>query len=63
MNVVVVASEMRPFSKTGGLADVAGALPIALALWFLPAREPSLFAPLHKVILSLFSWGARCGIC
>ncbi|MBX2799376.1 MAG: glycogen synthase [Myxococcales bacterium] len=31
MNVVIVASEMRPFSKTGGLADVAGALPVALA--------------------------------
>ncbi len=31
MDVVFVASEMTPFSKTGGLADVAGALPGALA--------------------------------
>jgi len=31
MDVVWVASEMAPFSKTGGLADVAGALPKALA--------------------------------
>jgi starch synthase len=31
MDVVFVASEMAPFSKTGGLADVAGALPVALA--------------------------------
>jgi starch synthase len=31
MDVLWVASEMAPFSKTGGLADVAGALPKALA--------------------------------
>lgn len=31
MDVLFVASEMAPFSKTGGLADVAGALPKALA--------------------------------
>ncbi|MEZ4320368.1 MAG: glycogen/starch synthase [Myxococcota bacterium] len=31
MDIVWVASEMAPFSKTGGLADVAGALPRALA--------------------------------
>ncbi|HEX8203088.1 MAG TPA: glycogen synthase GlgA [Isosphaeraceae bacterium] len=31
MNVVVVASEAFPFAKTGGLADVIGALPPALA--------------------------------
>ncbi|MCB9679612.1 MAG: glycogen synthase [Alphaproteobacteria bacterium] len=31
MDIVWVASEMAPFSKTGGLADVAGALPKALA--------------------------------
>lgn len=30
MNVLMVASEAAPFCKTGGLADVAGALPIAL---------------------------------
>ena len=27
MNIVYVASEVAPFAKTGGLADVAGALP------------------------------------
>ena len=27
MKILIVASEMIPFSKTGGLADVAGALP------------------------------------
>ncbi len=31
MRVVVAASEVKPFAKTGGLADVAGALPAALA--------------------------------
>jgi starch synthase len=31
LRVVTVASEVVPFAKTGGLADVAGALPVALA--------------------------------
>src|SRR5262249_17469896 len=31
VRVLFVASEVAPFSKTGGLADVAGALPQALA--------------------------------
>lgn len=30
MNIVVIASEAVPFAKTGGLADVMGALPVAL---------------------------------
>ena len=31
MKVLLAASEVHPFAKTGGLADVAGALPRALA--------------------------------
>src|SRR5262247_1130592 len=31
MRILMVASEAQPFAKTGGLADVLGALPRALA--------------------------------
>ena len=31
LSVLMVASEAQPYAKTGGLADVAGALPDALA--------------------------------
>ncbi|MGI8906700.1 MAG: glycogen synthase GlgA [Candidatus Sumerlaeaceae bacterium] len=31
MRILIVASEVVPFAKTGGLADVAGALPLELA--------------------------------
>jgi starch synthase len=31
MHILVISSEVAPYSKTGGLADVAGALPRALA--------------------------------
>ena len=34
MHVLMIASEVIPFSKTGGLADVAGALPTALAFYY-----------------------------
>ena len=33
LKVLFVASECAPFAKTGGLADVAGALPKALRRW------------------------------
>lgn len=31
MNIVFVSSEVAPWSKTGGLADVVGSLPVELA--------------------------------
>ena len=31
LRILIMASEVDPFAKTGGLADVAGALPRALA--------------------------------
>ena len=31
MNILYVTSEAAPFCKTGGLADVAGSLPPAMA--------------------------------
>ncbi|OSQ53065.1 glycogen synthase GlgA [Marivita geojedonensis] len=53
MNVLMVASECAPFVKTGGLADVVGALPGALAPLGVDARVvlpayPALFPLLPK---------------
>ena len=45
MKIAVVASECVPFSKTGGLADVVGALPAALASL---GHEVSVFLPKYR---------------
>jgi starch synthase len=45
MNVVYVASEAVPFAKTGGLADVAGALPRALEA---QGHSVALFIPCYR---------------
>jgi starch synthase len=45
MKVVLIASEAVPFAKTGGLADVAGALPRALARI---GVEAMLFLPCYR---------------
>ncbi len=47
LNIVYVASEAMPYSKTGGLADVAGALPQELAAL---KHRVALFTPLHRSI-------------
>lgn len=44
MRIVMASSEMTPFAKTGGLADVLGALPHALAR---RGHEVSVFLPLY----------------
>lgn len=47
MKIVFVASEVVPFAKTGGLADVVGALPKALAK---EGHEVCVFMPRYKSI-------------
>jgi starch synthase len=47
MRVAILSSEVVPFAKTGGLADVAGALPKALRKQDVDAR---LILPLHQQI-------------
>ena len=47
LKVLFVASECAPFAKTGGLADVAGALPKALRLRDIDAR---VVMPLYRGI-------------
>ncbi len=47
LKVLFVASECAPFAKTGGLADVAGALPKALRLRGIDAR---VVMPLYRGI-------------
>ena len=47
MNILFAVSEAAPFAKTGGLADVAGALPTALAE---RGHKVHLFLPLYREI-------------
>ncbi len=47
MKVVMCASEVVPFAKTGGLADVAGALPLALEEL---GQEVIIVMPLYKTV-------------
>ena len=47
MRIALLSSEVVPFAKTGGLADVAGALPKALAKHGIDAR---IILPLHQQI-------------
>ena len=47
LTVVFAASEATPYAKTGGLADVSGALPEALAKL---GMEVHLFIPLYAVV-------------
>jgi starch synthase len=48
MRIAIVAPEAVPFAKTGGLADVAGALPKAL---FRLGHEPILIMPLYRQVI------------
>ena len=48
MKIVMVSPEVVPFAKTGGLADVAGALPLALSR---AGQEVCVFMPLYRHVL------------
>ena len=45
MHVLFAASECVPFSKTGGLADVVGALPRAIASL---GHQATVYLPLYR---------------
>ena len=47
MKIAIVASEVAPFSKTGGLGDVTGALPAALAA---EGAETVTVSPLYRSV-------------
>ena len=47
MNILFASSEVTPFSKTGGLADVCSSLPIALAKL---GQKPMIITPAHRCV-------------
>ncbi|MEE2706246.1 MAG: glycogen synthase GlgA [Planctomycetota bacterium] len=47
MNILIASSEVFPFAKTGGLADVCGALPIALSRL---DHQPVVVMPAYRCI-------------
>ena len=49
MKILMATSEAVPFAKTGGLADVCGALPIELAQL---GHEPTLILPAYRQVRS-----------
>jgi len=54
-NVVFMASEMVPFCKTGGLADVIGALPAELAEM---GHQVTVFVPYYRTVAE---WAEKTG--
>ena len=58
MNILYIASEAAPFCKTGGLADVAGSLPPALAA---RGQQVSVMLPLYDTISD--TWRRQMTFC
>lgn len=54
IKVAMVASEMFPFAKSGGLGDVVGALPLALGRM---GHEVSVYLPAYRGILEKYAPG------
>ena len=48
MKILIISSEVFPFSKTGGLADVAGSLPIALRK--IAKCDVRVISPFYKMV-------------
>ena len=48
MRILMATSELVPFAKTGGLADVCGALPVALSKL---GHEPIVFLPAYRTAI------------
>jgi len=48
VKILIATSEAVPFAKTGGLADVCGALPVALAAL---GQQPALIMPAYRQVL------------
>ena len=59
MNIAVVAAEVAPWSKTGGLGDVCGALPKALAAL---GHRVLTIAPRYKAYPDAWDTGVRARV-
>ena len=59
IEITMVASEMFPFAKSGGLGDVIGALPLALARM---GHKVSVYLPAYRSILREYAPGSSAQV-